>query len=130
TAMPVDTSTSTSDSDTSTGEPDPGVAEVHYVGRHDASDPSQVRMGWSGVGLVFRFEGTDASVTMDDAARYFTVVVDGEVQPTLATMPGEHSYPLAVGLPAGEHTIELYRQTEGSFGTTVVLGIDLAGGEL
>src|SRR5690606_5907364 len=30
----------------------------------------------------------------------------------------------------GEHTVELYRQTEGSFGTTVVLGVDLAGGEL
>jgi lysophospholipase L1-like esterase len=111
--------------DTSTG--DPGVPEVHWVGRHDASDPNAVRMGWSGVGAVVRFAGTGASVTLDDAARWFTVVVDGAVQPPLATSGGVQTYPLATGLPAGEHTVELYRRTEGSFGPTVVLGFELEG---
>lgn len=105
----------------------PALPAIHYVGRHDATDPGHVRMGWSGVGAVFRFNGTDASVRLDDNGRYWTVVVDGQVQPNLATSPGEQSYPLAVGLPAGEHTVELYRRTEGSFGSTTLLGVDLVG---
>lgn len=115
-------------SDGSTGVVDPPEPPaIHYVGRHDDGDPAHVRMGWSGVGAVFRFSGTDASVRLDDNARYWTVVVDGQVQPTLATSPGEQVYPLASGLPAGEHTVELYRRTEGSFGPTTMLGVELVG---
>ncbi len=105
----------------------PEPPAIRYIGRHDASDPAHVRMGWSGVGAVFRFDGTDASVRLDDNGRYFTVLVDGVLQPNLATTPGDNLYPLAQGLPAGEHTIELYRRTEGSFGPTVILGVELAG---
>lgn len=118
-------------SDDTTGPVDPteqpSEPAVHYVGRHDDSDPAQVRMGWSGVGAVFRFNGTDAGVRLDDYGRYFTVVVDGVVQPNLATSPGDKLYPLASGLPAGEHTVELYRRTEGSFGPTNILGVELTG---
>ena len=126
TSSPTTSSTSSSGPDTSTGEP-PAEPAVHWVGRHDASDPGHVRMGWSGVGAVLRFAGTGASVRLDDHGRYFTVLVDGALQPTLATSPGEQSYVLASGLPDGEHTLELYRRTEGSFGATTVLGFDLEG---
>jgi lysophospholipase L1-like esterase len=112
---------------TSTTDEPPAEPAVHYVGRYDDSDPTHVRMGWSGVGAVVRFAGTAASVRLDDKGQYFTVVVDGVVQPPLATAPGEQSYPLAQGLPPGEHTVELYRRTEGSFGPTVLLGVDLEG---
>lgn len=113
-------------SEESTGGP-PAVPEIHWVGRYDATDPAAVRMGWSGVGLVVRFAGTGASVRMDDQGRYFTVVVDGAVQPTLATSGGMQDYVLATGLPAGEHTVELYRRTEGSFGATVFEEVVLEG---
>lgn len=119
-------STSTSEGTSTTGV-DPGVPEVHFVGRYDDSDPARVRMGWSGSGAVFRFNGTGASVTLDDNAQFFTVVVDGEVQPRLQTTPGEQTYPLAAGLAPGEHTIELYRRTEGFFGETAFLGVELEG---
>ena len=120
TSSTTTSSTSSTGPDTSTGEP-PAEPAVHWVGRHDASDPGHVRMGWSGVGAVLRFAGTGASVRLDDHGRYFTVLVDGALQPTLATSPGEQSYVLASGLPDGEHTLELYRRTEGSFGATTVL---------
>ncbi|WP_434426759.1 SGNH/GDSL hydrolase family protein [Nannocystis pusilla] len=128
TTGPVDpstTSTGTTD-DSTTGEPiePPGI---HYVGRHDDSDPSAIRMSWSGVGAVVRFDGTDLHVSLDDNGRWFTVVVDGAVQPPLNTQPGAQTYPLATGLAPGEHTVELYRRTEGSFGVTTVLGFDLTG---
>lgn len=110
----------------STGAP-PSEPAIHWVGRYDASDPSVMRAGWSGTGLVVRFDGTGAAVRMDDAARYHTVVVDGAVQPTLATSPGEQLYALATGLPPGEHTVELYRRTEGSFGPTVIHEVEIDG---
>jgi len=106
---------------------DAGVPAVHFVGRIDDSDPSSVRFAWPGTGAIVRFEGTGARVRLDDPARYFTVVVDGEVQPRLATSSGEQLYDLASGLPPGVHTIELYRRTEGGFGATKFLGFELDG---
>jgi lysophospholipase L1-like esterase len=115
-----------SSSDDSSGEP-PAEPGIHWVGRYDATDPAAVRMGWSAVGLVARFDGTGATVRMDDQSQYFTVVLDGMVQPRLATAGGVQDYVIATGLPAGEHTIELYRRTEGSFGPTVVHDVIIEG---
>ncbi len=125
------TSTSTSsttavDESSSTGEP-PAEPAIHWVGRTDTSDPSRTRVGWSGGGFVVRFDGTGVSARMDDAARYFTVVVDGAVQPNLATSPGEQDYAIATGLAPGEHTVEVYRRTEGSFGPTSFVSVDIEG---
>lgn len=127
---PAETGEGTADGDTtegSTGEPPPAEPAIQWVGRYDTSDPASMRAGWSGAGFVVRFDGTGASVVMDDAARYHTVLVDGVVQPTLATFGGEQTYVLATGLPAGEHTVELYRRTEGSFGPTVIHEVQLEG---
>jgi lysophospholipase L1-like esterase len=124
TTGPADPSTTTDDS--TTGEPAPPPA-IHYVGRHDASDPGHIRMSWSGVGAVIRFDGTDLQADLDDSGRWFTVVIDGQVQPPLMTMPGPATYSLATGLAPGEHTVELYRRTEGSFGVTTILGFDITG---
>lgn len=131
TTMDGDGSTTTSpDPDTgfddSTGAP-PAEPGIHWVGRYDDSDPTAVRMGWSGVGLVVRFQGTGATVRMDDSSQYFTVVVDGVVQPPLATAGGTQDYVVAAGLPPGEHTVELYRRTEGFFGQTVIHEVLLDG---
>jgi len=122
----ADTSAESDSSDESTtGEPTEPA--IHWIGRRDDSDPMRVRMGWSGVGFVVRFDGTGASVTLDDAAGWWTVVIDGEVQPPLTTGPGEQSHPLAAGLPAGEHVIEMYRRTEGSFGASTFVDVALEG---
>ncbi|MCA9711536.1 MAG: hypothetical protein KDK70_37200, partial [Myxococcales bacterium] len=110
----------------STGGP-PAEPGVHWVGRWDDADPDARRMGWSGAGLVVRFDGTGVTVSMDDPARWFTVVVDGTVQAPLATSPGAQDYVLAAGLPPAEHTVELYRRTEGNFGPTVVHAVTIDG---
>jgi lysophospholipase L1-like esterase len=122
----ADSSTTEASGDTSSEGPPPEPA-IHWVGRYDDSDPSRTRLGWSGAGFVARFDGTGVSVRMDDAAGYFTVVVDGSVGPVLGTGDGEQDYVLATGLPAGEHTVELYRRTEGSFGPTSIVSVDIEG---
>lgn len=117
------------DVDAAASAPDatPAVPAVHFVGRHDASNPDAVRFSWPGTGAVIRFDGTGASVRMNDPAQFFTVVVDGVVGDRLATTAGERLYELAADLPPGEHTVELYRRTEGAFGPTVFAGIELDG---
>jgi lysophospholipase L1-like esterase len=99
---------------------------VHFVGRHDASNPDAVRFSWSGTGAVIGFDGTGVGVRLDDAAGFFTVVVDGQPE-LLQTSPGEQLYTLASDLAPGEHVVELYRRTEGSFGPTTFLGVELQG---
>jgi lysophospholipase L1-like esterase len=80
---------------------------------------------WSGSGVVAAFEGDSVSVSLNDGgSNQFTVVVDGELQPKLVAMSGQRSYPLASGLGAGPHQVELYRRTEASFGSTAFLGFD------
>jgi lysophospholipase L1-like esterase len=102
---------------------------VRFVGRMDQSETDVTKFAWSGSGVLFRFEGTDASVSLDDSAQFFTVVVDGTTS-VLATTKGKQTYPLATGLPAGTHEVRLYRRTEASFGTTKFYGVDLGAGTL
>ena len=105
----------------------PATPSIHYVGRNEALPSGGARFGWPGTGFVVRFQGTGARVRMDDPSGYFTVVVDGQEQPRLETTSGEQTYELASGLPAGEHTVEVYRRAEGFFGATTVAAIELDG---
>jgi lysophospholipase L1-like esterase len=108
----------------------PATPEVVFVGRTDKSEAGVVKVQWSGSGILFRFNGTDASVTLDDSAQFFSVFVDGQEQPRLATSGGQQSYPVATGLVAGDHEVRLYRRTEAFFGDTRYVGVDLGGGTL
>lgn len=110
--------------------PDAPNLGVRWVGRVDGCEAPGARYAWSGSGFVGRFRGTDLSVHLLDHGNQHTVLVDGELQPTLKTLIADAEYPLATGLAAGEHTFEVYRRTEAMFGTTVVLGFKVSGGEL
>ena len=103
-----------------TDDPPPEPPAIHYVGRHDASDPGHVRMGWSGVGAVFRFDGTGASVRLDDSGRYFTVLVDGVLQPNLATTPVRNT---VSGLDANDAIV--FRVIAENRGSTAAFDVQL-----
>lgn len=107
-----------------------GIPSVRFVGRSDEKSAGVTRFAWSGSGVAFRFNGTEASVEMDDPAHYFTVVVDGAEKPRLATSSGQKKYVVAQGLPSGDHEVWLLRLTEASYGPTRFYGVDLAGGTL
>ena len=57
-------------------------------------------------------------------------MVDGAPQPAFTSMAGAGSYALATGLPAGEHTVALYRQTEGPMGLSQLHGLTVGDGAL
>jgi len=104
----------------------PPEPAIHYVGRHETTG-NEVRFGWSGAGLVARFSGTGVQVRMNDPSGFFTVVVDGVVQPVLNTQPGEQTYDLASGLSDAPHVVEMYRRAEGFFGVSTVFDVIVQG---
>lgn len=104
--------------------------KVHWVGRVDGCDTRGARYAWSGSGFIGRFMGTGVSVHLIDAANQHTVLIDGQLMPTLKTQAGDAVYPLAADLEAGEHTFEMYRRTEASFGDTIVASFEVTGGDL
>lgn len=104
---------------------------VRLIGRIDRGDPAGPRFEWSGSAIVARFDGTAVTVRLRDSGNYFHVAIDGAERPLLIGSAGTTSYPLATGLPAGPHTVELWRRTEAFGNPTQFLGFDFgAGGAL
>jgi lysophospholipase L1-like esterase len=91
----------------------------------DTRDPAGPRFAWSGTGVVASFSGTTVTLRLDDTgSNQFTVLLDGELAPTLVTSAGPNDYVLATELAPGTHRVEVYRRTEASFGPTQFLGFD------
>ncbi len=116
-------------------EPPAGVvaAGVRWVGRVDTtSNPAQPRFAWSGTGFVARFSGTSlaAELAITGSAQIFKAVVDGAPQAPFTARVGQMTYPLASGLAADAHTVELYRQTEGPQGESRLIGLTVGDGAL
>lgn len=103
---------------------------VRIVGRHDGCVDDSIRFSWSGAGFVARIDGTGLRFTQSGNSVRFAVIVDGEEQDDLTTGSGEQSYEAVTGLPPGEHTIEVYRQSEASFGTSSLRSVEPIDGKL
>ena len=118
------------------GNPRMGVvaAGVRWVGRVDTTTPTAPRFGWSGTGFIAHLSGTGLSaalsVTASNEIYNFKAIIDGAPQPAFMVPYPGGTYVLASGLVAGTHTVELYRQTEGSQGTATLTGLTVADGTL
>jgi len=110
--------------------PDPVDLGVHVMGRHDGCDETGVRMAWSGTGFVAHFSGTGLRISQTGAAVQYTVVVDGELAANLLTTRSTETYDVVTGLDDGEHTVEVYRRGEASFGVTTLQAVEAIDGDL
>ena len=106
-----------------------GAPAVRFVGRFDRGDAAGPRFAWSGSAIIARFSGTSVGVRLAGAQQY-AVVLDGVLGPKLVIAPGGALTSIAAGLPAGEHTVALFRRTEASQGESQFLGFDFGGGTL
>jgi lysophospholipase L1-like esterase len=99
---------------------------VRWLGRVDARDPGAVKLAWSGAGFVATVTGTKISVklkTEDAESAFFQPVIDGQVGARFEVKRGDaQTVTLGDGLSDGEHTVELYRDTEGMYGRSVFGG--------
>jgi lysophospholipase L1-like esterase len=105
------------------------AAGVRWFGRVDTTNPAQPRFAWSGTGFVAQFMGTSLTMqlTVSGATEIFKTVVDHVEQPTFTAAAGQGTYPLAMGLPAGVHIVETYRQTEGAQGQSQLMALTTDG---
>jgi lysophospholipase L1-like esterase len=100
---------------------------VRWVGRVDASNPSAVKFAWSGTGFVATVSGTKLSIQLQTegatSSAFFQPVIDGVAGQRFQVMTGAaQTVVIASALAAGDHTVELYRESEGMFGDTVFSG--------
>lgn len=111
-----------------------GAAHAHYLytGRVDFSDKQAPRLSWPGTSIKANFTGTYLAVVLDDelGKNYFNIIVDGETRHpfVLEAKQGEHSYWISSTLGEGEHSLEIYKRTEGEEGSTAFKGLVLAKG--
>jgi lysophospholipase L1-like esterase len=107
------------------------AAGVRWVNRVDLTDPQRPRFSWSGSGFVARFSGTSLSVQINSSGAFiFKTVVDGTPRAAFTIPSGQQTASVVSGLAAGTHTVELYRQTEGSQGDSQLLAVTVGGGAL
>ena len=86
--------------------------QVRMIGRFAQHNDGEAAFTWPGSALEFRFEGTEAGITIASNGRTrFEVDVDGVVS-DLWVKEGEAYYTLASGLEPGVHQLRLTRLTE------------------
>jgi hypothetical protein len=102
------------------------AAGVRWFGRVDVSDPAKIKLAWSGTGFIGKLSGTDIAVKLKTEGTgdiYFQPVIDGKPGTRFSVGATEQTVKIGSGLAAGEHQVELYRETEGKgFGYSVFLG--------
>ncbi|ASU34044.1 SGNH/GDSL hydrolase family protein [Mucilaginibacter xinganensis] len=92
---------------------------IRYSGRIAMRD-SAAELSWSANSIKINFTGTGVSATLKDerADNNYNIIVDGKVIGKLHPEAAKKDYVLAAGLPAGKHTLELFKRTEWAMGKT------------
>ena len=107
----------------------PALAEVHFVGRFDTTNPSAPAFAFPGSAIMARFFGTGVDADLDtNGGDVFAIVIDGAVARTLKFPQGRAVRNLATGLPLGVHDIALYKRTESFVGVARFGGFTIRGG--
>jgi hypothetical protein len=106
---------------------------LRWIGRVDTSVPDAAASGalgsfaWSGSGFAASLSGTTLSVRLQTegatSSAFFQPVIDGTPGTRFQVMSGPaQTVVLAMGLAAGSHTVEVYRESEGMYGDDVLFG--------
>src|ERR1700730_9317273 len=98
---------------------------IQYTGRIDFTNPKIPKYSVGGVYIAARFLGTAVSVSLKDEFRYgmyrnyYDAILDGafvvEIKPQQGLTDAGTlivDYPIAAGLPYGEHVIAIVKRTE------------------
>lgn len=116
------TSSTSSSASTGTGMQ---LEQIHRQGRFDDAGA----FTWPGTSVGTRIDGGAVSVTLDGAGGvFFEIVVDGAPVGQFTTDGGSQTYPLAAGLAAGEHDVEIVRRNEGFFGAVKFVAFEPGNG--
>lgn len=116
---------------------------LSYGGRVDCNAPAGPSWGFVGANVRVRFQGRGLAVRLKDhgsgtpqTTNFYDVSVDGAVPRVLEVSPSQETYELAIGLPEGEHEVELFKRGEAApggnpgAGKAQLLGFTLRGSRL
>jgi Lysophospholipase L1 and related esterases len=107
----------------------PDDPHLLYSGRRDDSKPGEVQLGYSGARVRMAFEGPALVVKLESAKpNWVNIYVDGRRTEKLKVDGEETAYPVASGLGAGVHTVEIVKATEGMVGPVTFRGFELPEG--
>lgn len=100
---------------------------IRYTGRINLTDEA-AELYWTGSSIKINFDGAGVSALLQDERgdNYFTVIVDDKVVNTIHLDNTKKVYTLVEGLPAGPHSLELFKRTEWEMGKTVFYQFILA----
>ncbi|SFD62317.1 GDSL-like Lipase/Acylhydrolase family protein [Chitinophaga sp. CF118] len=92
---------------------------IHYMGRV-ALKAAAAELSWSGTSVKINFSGTGVKATLKDerGENSYNVIVDNKVVGIIHPDTTTQVYTLVKGLPAGKHSLELYKRTEWGMGKT------------
>ncbi|MFG0250238.1 MAG: SGNH/GDSL hydrolase family protein [Phycisphaeraceae bacterium JB051] len=104
----------------------PENPKLQYVGRFSSDYTSS----WTGSTVRCRFVGTSIAAKLITQSKKisYQVIVDGKPTKMIMVTPQADTYILAENLPAGEHTVELFRRCEAYFGAARLGGFELSEG--
>lgn len=104
--------------------------EILVEGRTATSPEGGLLMGFPGVTLHLKFEGSDLGFRVKASSNdvYFDVSVDGAAPLRLQAKEGEGLYPLFHSATPGVHRISIVRRTESWEGVCEVQGFELGQG--
>ena len=102
---------------------DPHIA---YMGRVIQND-SATQLSWSATSVKINFKGTGVKATLKDERgdNFYNVILDGKIISKLQPDSTLKTYTLVTGLPAGKHTLELFKRTEWAMGKTWLYHFEL-----
>lgn len=98
-----------------------------YTGRVDFADKKAPAISWTGTSIKANFTGTSLAIKLDDqlGKNYFNIFIDGETQHpyVLEAKKGDQTYVISTALKPGNHSLEIYKRTEGEEGATAFKGL-------
>jgi hypothetical protein len=107
---------------------------LQYTGRIDFSERSAPRLSWPGTYIKAYFVGHSVSVIFDDqwGRNYFSVFIDENWDKPLIIdcIEGIETYLVASGLSNAEHSLTIFKRTEGEEGNTTFHGLLIEDGGL
>ena len=108
----------------------PTDAHLFYNGRVDRANSTAYRFAYPAVSIRAHFSGTGISLSLKDhgqgtptSSNFYDVVIDGQMPTVLAVTADQTEYPLADGLPSGEHTVEVFKRIESAPGGSADAGL-------
>jgi lysophospholipase L1-like esterase len=101
-------------------------SHIHYVGRVAVKEDA-AELTWTGTAVKINFNGTGVKAILKDerGENTFNVIVDNKVVGVIHPDSSKQSYTLVSGLPAGKHSLELFKRTEWAMGKTWFYGFSL-----